>query len=163
MKLNGNHFMRKAGWPGLSLLMLALVGLQGCYRGGWHGSSPQWGSPEHMQERMQHMEERISDRLDIRPEQQGALKQFTGKVRAMVSAHTAEIQPLREQLKLELEKEVFDETKVAELLKALARQIPAPAEVESVIDEAVVFYRSLDAEQQEKFRKSHAWRFVSRR
>ncbi len=131
---------------GLVVMLAALMGLQGCFRGYSHGRH----SPERMEKRMDHVQEHLSDFLDIRPEQQQGFQALMDEYRGLARRFTTDWRASKVKMNDILKAETLDIDALGETLKSFLRQKPADAELEALIDRTIAFYRTLDAEQQEK-------------
>ena len=134
---------------GLVVLLAALVGLQGCFRSYGHSRY----SPERMEKRMDHVQEHLSDFLEIRPEQQQGFQALMDEYRSLAKRWATDWRSSKVKMNDILKAETLDIGALGETLKGFLRKKPADAELEALIDRTIAFYRTLDAEQQQKVHK----------
>ncbi len=132
------------------LLLIAAVGLGGCFRGHGHG----WGghayrSPERMEEHIRSIEEDLAEDLNIRPEQREAYQALTERYKTVARNWVGAIRHTSPELKETMEQDAPDVDRIAELLKGYVRQRPSNDELEALIDESVAFYKTLSPDQQQ--------------
>ncbi|MEE8436038.1 MAG: periplasmic heavy metal sensor [bacterium] len=134
---------------GLVVMLAAVVGLQGCFRSYGHDRH----SPERMEQRMDDVQEHVSDFLEIRPEQQEGFQALMDGYRGLAKRWAADWRSSKDKMNDILQAETLDIDALGETLKGFLRKKPADAELEALIDRTIAFYRTLDAEQQEKLQK----------
>jgi len=126
--------------------LVALVGLQGCFRSYSHGGH----SSERMEKRMDHVQEGISDFLEIRPEQKEGFDALMSEYRTFANRYVAGWRDTKGKMNETLQADTLDPAALGENLKAFLREKPGDSELEGLIDRTLAFYGTLDAEQQQK-------------
>ena len=134
---------------GLVVMLVALVGLQGCIRSYGHGRQ----SPERMEKRMDNIQEHVSDFLEIRPEQEEGFQALMEEYKGLARRWSTDWRSSKAKMNDILQAETLDIDALGETLKDFLRKKPADAELEALIDRTLAFYRTLDSEQQEKVKK----------
>jgi len=134
---------------GLVVMLAALLGLQGCFRSYSHGGH----STERMEKKMDNIQEHVSDFLEIRPEQQEGFQALMNEYRDLAKRWSTDWRASKVKMNDILQAETLDPEALGESLKGLLREKPADAELEALIDRTLAFYRTLDAEQQQKVHK----------
>ena len=155
------RFLRRRrtwGMLGLLVLVAAALGLQGCYRGQWHGRY----DPARFDERMSDIQADIADELELRPEQRPAFEALMAQYRGVARQWRDGWQETGTQVRQALEQEPADATAVGDALKRRMRQRVDDATLEKLIDDTVAFYQTLDPQQQEEVRE-HLLRHLRRR
>ena len=132
------------------LLLIAAVGLGGCFRGHGHG----WGghayrSPERVEEHIRGIEEDLAEDLNIRPEQREAYQALTERYKTVARDWVGAFRDTGPKLKETMEQDAPDVDRVVELLKVYVRQRPSNDELEALIDESAAFYKTLSSDQQQ--------------
>lgn len=156
MRFARKHFFRSA-----MIFALALVGtsvfLQGCSRGGWSGHHGQWSKdPEKLEAYLAEKKEDVAERLEVKPgAQQEAFDIMADHAKEMIMRWSVVKNSALESIHNPLDPDVLDPEKAANALKELVRQKPVDQEWFDLIDKALAFYNTLDAEQQEKIQKHH--------
>ena len=134
----------------VSILLVSLVGLTGCFRGHWHGSRH---SPERMESHASEIREYLADELELRAEQKPAFEALMDGYQKTVFTWHGAWRERSTSLKEALEQPNPDLAAVRETLKRYVHDKPSDADIEALIDQTVDFYALLDAEQQEKIRR----------
>lgn len=145
MKARNHNIVRRMAL-GVLLALATVVGLQGCYRGGWH-------SPERMEKKFRWIEKELAEELKIRPEQQEDFQALSNAFKALARERISRAKETAVRVNTELEKEEAEIDVVAGLIKAHIRQRPSEEQLEALVDQTAVFYNSLDAAQQTKLRE----------
>jgi hypothetical protein len=145
--MHRRHCCRRRGVIAGALIGLAsVVGLTGCFRGGWH-------DPERIEKRADSIIADVKEDLELRPEQARAFDALSGKIKTSVVERTRERREIAGKLKTEFAAKQVDSERVATLLKEhLALHADRGAD-QGIVDEAAAFYRTLDAKQQETVNK----------
>lgn len=141
-----NHCIARRMALGVVLALATVVGLQGCSRGGWH-------SPERMEDKFQWIEEELAEELEIRPEQKADYQALSESFKSLARERIARTKDTALRVNGELEKENGDADVVVELIKFHIRERPSVEELEALVDQSAAFYKSLDQDQQRKFRE----------
>ena len=136
---------------GLVVMLAALLGLQGCFRSHSHWGHGHGGhSTERMEKKMDNIQEHVSDFLEIRPEQQEGFQALMNEYRGLARRWSTDWRASKGNMSEILQAETLDIDALGEVLKSFLRKKPADAELEALIDRTLAFYRTLDAEQQQK-------------
>ena len=131
---------------GLSLA--TLVGLGGCFRGGWaHGHDPQ-----RMEQRMSWIEEDLSKTLQLRPEQEPAYQALMEEYKDFARRWAAGWHEAGNGLREAVAQQPANPEAISAALKRFLQERPADAELETLIDRGMAFYATLDPDQQESIR-----------
>jgi hypothetical protein len=141
---HAHPFRRFAG--GFVVALVSLIGLQGCYRGGWH-------DPERMERKMDRVIEDVEEDLEIRAEQRPTYRTLAGKIKSHMLERMKERREAARELKTAFEQPQADPERVTAILKEELKRRSDTAEHEALIDEAAAFYRTLDANQQATFNR----------
>jgi Spy/CpxP family protein refolding chaperone len=143
--MNTRHsrwFRRAVG--GAVIALVSIVGLTGCHRGGWH-------DPEKAEGRMDHIIEDIQEDLEIRADQEPAYRALTGKIKSHALERMTQRRAAGKELQSVFATDDVDSARVAQILKQQSTIHADRSEVDALIEEAVAFYRTLDAGQQATF------------
>ena len=139
---------------GLVVVLAALLGLQGCFRSHSHWGHGHGGnSTERMEKGMDQVQEHVSEFLEIRPEQQEGFQALMDQYRGLARRWATDWRASKVKMNDILQAETLDIDALGETLKGFLRKKPADPELETLIDRTIAFYRTLDAEQQEKVHK----------
>ena len=131
---------------GVVLALATVVGLQGCFRGGWH-------SHERMEKKFSWIEEELAEELEIRPEQQEGFQALFDAYKALARERIGSAKETAVRINVELEKEEADTDVVVGLIKAHIRERHSQGQLEALVDQTADFYNSLDSAQQKKLRE----------
>ena len=131
------------------LLVLLITGLSGCFRS--HGHSHL--DPEKLEKKLTWVDEEIAEELEIRPDQQAAYQALINQYKTLLRNKATVMREHRNRLKNEFAGEQVNMEAVGEIIKSQIAVIPRNAELDSLIDQTVAFYQTLNPEQQEIVRK----------
>jgi len=147
-----HNFIHRHGWLWLVLIaggaLLFLTGFSP-WGGGYHRDLFS-DDPAKMEAALTDIENKVADYLDIRAEQEPAFNAFAETIKARARQKITTVRPLREQMHAEMGKDLPDVDTLAALAKQMLRQRPPVEETDALIDDAVAFYKTLDADQQAK-------------
>ena len=136
------------------LIIIGLVFLFGHSRwGGWGHKKLFSGDPVKVEEKLADIEEEIIDELELRDEQMPAFKAYSKKLKAFAHKRVEQMSGMHKAAKGELEKDEPDMAYLAGLAKKMIRQRSTNEELETLVDETLTFYNTLDSEQQEEIIK----------
>ena len=153
-KKNRTHNFFHRNWLLLALVVIGLVFLFGFGRwGGWGHKGLMSGDPVKMEEKLADIEAEIIDELELRDDQMSAFKAYSAKLKDFARKRIGQMSGIRETARAELDKEQPDMAYLAEQAKQMIRQRASTEELESLVDETLAFYNTLDAEQQEEVQK----------
>lgn len=138
----------------LALLLVALVGLSGCFRSHWHSRH----DPERMEKKMNWIQEDLAEFLELKPDQEPAYNALVEEYKNLVRRTRTGWKSAHNELADLVAQENPDPGQVGEALKRFVREKPTNEELEALIDRTMAFYRTLDAEQQERLRERIAKR-----
>ena len=147
----------------LVVIGIGLVFLFGHGRfGGWGWKKAFSGEPTKVEEVLSEIQEELADELEIRPEQKASFDAFSEKMKVYARKRLATMHSARTAAKAELEQDQPNPDQLGELAKKMIRQRGSTEELDSLVDETVAFYKTLDVEQQETIRdhlrRHHRWR-----
>ena len=146
-----NFFHRN--WVLMVLIIIGLVFLFGHSRwGGWGHRSLMSGDPAKIEEKMADIEEDLIDKLELRNDQLPAFHAYTDKLKIFARKKLSTMHEKHLVATGELEKEQPDMARLAELAKQMIRERSTNEELESLVDETLAFYQTLDAKQQDEVR-----------
>ncbi len=148
-----NRYFRRS-LMAFGLLLAGLVGLSGCFR---HSGD----LVERTEKRMDWVQEEVAEELEIKPHQETAYKALMDRYRELAVGWATRLKANKQELKTAIEAESPDLEVVRGLLKRYIQEKPADAQIETLIDQTVDFYATLDPEQQEtvlkKLRRHSRW------
>lgn len=156
-----HRIRRLLGWKGAGIPLLALaaaLALQGCFRGHWHGRY----DAQRFEERMDWVQEELAEELEIQPHQQADFDALMAEYRQVARQWRDGWHATAVDVRGALEREPADAVAVGEALKQRLRERTDDATLERLIDRTVVFYNTLQPEQQEEVRE-HMLRHLRRR
>ena len=145
---------RRAFGVGIAAALVALVGLQGCHRGGWHGR----GDPARFEERMNDVQAEIADELELQPAQRPEFDGLMERYKELARQWRTGWRDTAQTVYGAVETQPADARAVGEALKQRFRERPDPAVIDRLIDDTVAFYETLTPEQQEVAREHVAKR-----
>jgi len=155
------HKGRKHNFFHRKILLLFLIAILSVFLfghsrwGGWgHHKDLFSGDTTRVEEALTEIEEKLADKLDIRPEQEAGFKAYAEKMKTYARKRLAAMGEIRRSAHDEIDKENPDVDRLAELAKEMIRQRGNTSDLDAVVDETVAFYKTLDAEQQEEI-QSH--------
>ena len=151
MKMKNHPLLGKLTF-GTVLGMAAIIGLAGCHHRDYHGHGD-WHSEKHMEKRAEWLEEKLEDELALRPEQMEDMKALSSSFQSLGRARAERMKTTAMEAHTELKKETPDPDVVADLIKAQIQDNSSQKAMEDLVDQAAAFYKTLDPEQQKKFRK----------
>jgi Spy/CpxP family protein refolding chaperone len=135
---------RALGALGIVLLLGSTLGLQGCFRGHWHGRY----DPARFDEHLNDIQADIADELKITDAQKPAFDALMAQYRQVARQWRDGWHETGLDVKQALEREPTDAAAVGGALKRRIHQRPDDATLERLIDESVAFYNTLSPEQQ---------------
>lgn len=137
----------------ISLLLVGMLGIGGCFRGGWgHGYGGRH-SVERMESHAADMREDLAEELELRPEQMPAYNVLMDEYQKTIFGWHGSWRARSTSLKVALDQDNPDMEAVRDILKGYVREKPSDEETDALIDKTVDFYIQLDAEQQEEIRE----------
>lgn len=139
----------------IPMLLVATIVLGACGRGHWHSGH----DPERMEKKMAGIEEDIGEDLEIRPEQQESYHAVAERYKSLARNWMATWSATKPNLATALAEESYNPDQVALHFKELLAARPSNEQLEALIDETLVFVKTLNPEQQEELRQKFADKF----
>lgn len=149
MKQHSPLFTRRRvlGAAGTTTLVVTALGLQG-FRGPWrHGYDPQ-----RFDARMDWLEEHIADDLHLTPQQEPQFHALMTRIHDVVRQRREARHRTDLALQQALQQDSPNLDAVAAALKQRNHDRADPAALDQLVDDALAFYRTLDAKQQKTVR-----------
>lgn len=157
--MNRTHWLFGRRWwlAGITLLVAA-VGLGGCFRG-------HWGSPEsnaRFEAHLDDAQQELASQLEIKPYQQADFDALMAQYREVTRKWRGGWLDTAKEVKQGLEQDPADADAIGAALKQRIEQRPSDEELKRLVDQTVAFYRTLEPQQQQEVR-DHLLRHLRRR
>jgi len=144
----GHNYFLYTKYAVLPLSLLLVLGLAGCGGGHWHSHDPA-ERRERAEKHLQHAREEVVEELNLQPHQEPGLDALLETFRGMAHGWIDDSEATGKRVKALLAPEAPDADAIAAEAKAWLMARPSKEDLAALMDQAVAFYKTLDAEQQQ--------------